>query len=107
MDLGAEQWIEAERGMEHLAIEIKNYSGRSAVYEMHQAVGQYITYQAVLHKEKSERIVYLATTRSSYQRFFQNEPGLSVIEFYPLNIIIVDEDAEEVEEWIRNSGINS
>jgi XisH protein len=48
IDLGAERLLAAERGEEHIAVEIKSFSGKSALHEFHAALGQYINYRRAL-----------------------------------------------------------
>jgi hypothetical protein len=49
VDLGAERLIAAQRGDEKIAVEIKSFTGPSAIHEMQMALGQYITVLAFQH----------------------------------------------------------
>lgn len=43
-DLAAEKPIAAERGGRKIVVEIKSFTGRSSITDLHNAVGQYVVY---------------------------------------------------------------
>ncbi len=45
IDLGAEQLLGAEKGVEKIAIEIKSFLSESALYDFHRALGQFLNYR--------------------------------------------------------------
>ncbi len=70
MDLGAEQFIAAERGKEKIAVEIKSFIRESMVSEFHTAAGQFINYRLALSELEPERVLYLAIPNDAYETFF-------------------------------------
>ena len=43
VDWGAERLIAAQRGSEKIAVEIKSFTGRSAIHEMQEEIAQWIS----------------------------------------------------------------
>ncbi|HBL11589.1 MAG TPA: fatty-acid oxidation protein subunit alpha, partial [Cyanobacteria bacterium UBA11162] len=70
VDLGAEQFITAERGKEKIAVEIKSFIRESMVSEFHTAAGQFINYRLALSELEPERVLYLAIPNDAYETFF-------------------------------------
>jgi hypothetical protein len=54
-DMGAERPFAAEKGIQKILVEVKSFVGRSAVYDLEQAVGQYGIYKALLVEIEPER----------------------------------------------------
>src|SRR5262249_39738910 len=64
IDLGAEQVIAAERGIERIAVEIKTFRGASDIHELETALGQYVVYRSSLVRVEPERKLFLAVPQS-------------------------------------------
>lgn len=71
IDLGAERLIAAEKGIEKIAIEVKSFLNPSIPHDFHQALGQYISYQAFMLECETEtdRKLYLAVPLKVYEAF--------------------------------------
>ena len=59
-DLGAEQFLAAERSNRRIAVEVKSFLGKSPLDDLEKALGQFILYRTVLEKIEPEREMLLA-----------------------------------------------
>jgi XisH protein len=57
VDLGAEQFLAAEKTNQLIAVEIKSFLGPSLLDDLEKALGQFVLYRAVLSKREPERRV--------------------------------------------------
>lgn len=64
IDLGAEQMIAAERGIERIAVEVKSFLNLSALTDLYDAYGQFEIYRRLLSKVEPNRRLYLALPQS-------------------------------------------
>lgn len=94
------QFIGAERDTSKIAIEIKEFRGRSAIADLEQAIGQYVLYQLLLNQVDPGREIYLAITDITYDGIFSEPLGELVISELPLKLLIVDIAKVEVKRWI-------
>ena len=99
IDLGAEKIIAAERAEEKIAVEIKSFSGSSAIYDFHLAVGQFMNYRLALKDKEPERNLYLAVPMDTYDSFFSLKFVQTAIEDYQLNLIIYDIEKQVIVKW--------
>jgi hypothetical protein len=99
VDLGAERLIAAERGTERIAVEIKSFQGLSALTDLHNALGQYQVYFAVLEKTDPDRKLYIALSKSAYDELRQMETFELVIERFDVALFVVRIADEEIETW--------
>jgi XisH protein len=60
IDLGAERILAAEKGTEKIAVEIKTFGSLSVYSDFHTAIGQYMSYQAILDELEPDRLLLLA-----------------------------------------------
>ena len=60
IDLAAERVIAAEKNNEKIAVEIKTFIGKSTMYDLHLAVGQFMVYQIALEEKEPDRVLFLA-----------------------------------------------
>ena len=94
------RFIGAERENIRIAIEIKEFQGRSVIADLEQALGQYVLYRLLLNKVDPGREIYLAVTDITYDEIFSEPIGQVVISDLPLKLIIVDVEKAEVTKWI-------
>lgn len=94
------RFIAAERDNRRIAIEIKEFRGRSAIGDLEQAIGQYVLYRLLLNKVDPEREIYLAITDITYDEIFSEPIGKVVINDLPLKLLVVDIEKVEVKQWI-------
>ena len=100
-DLAAERPFAAQKGDKKIAVEIKSFIGRSPIYDLEQALGQYGLYRALLTEVEPDRQVYLALGRAAYASLFDASAGLVVIRELRLSLCVVDLEREEVNQWIN------
>jgi hypothetical protein len=100
VDVGAEQTVIAERGLEKIAVEIKSFPSKSMVADLQQAVGQYVVYRSFLRRIEEERALYLAVSSETYERVFEPPPGQLVREDVGIRLVVIDVGREEVVSWI-------
>ncbi len=94
------RFIGAKRQNSRIAIEIKEFRGRSAIADLEQAIGQYTLYQLLLNQVDPERAIYLAITDITYEEIFSEPIGQLVISDLPMKLLIVDTEKAEVKQWI-------
>jgi len=94
------QFIGARREDGRIAVEIKAFRGPSAMADLEQAIGQYILYRLLLNRVDPERKVYLAVTNVTYDGLFSEPVGKVVISDLPLQLLVVDPEKGEVQQWI-------
>lgn len=63
--------LAAEKYGEKIAVEIKTFLGRSAMYELEKAVGQYIVYRNILEEVENDRTLYLAIPEMPFIEIFE------------------------------------
>ncbi|MBI4784882.1 MAG: XisH family protein [Oscillatoriophycideae cyanobacterium NC_groundwater_1537_Pr4_S-0.65um_50_18] len=99
------RFIGARRGNRQIAVEIKEFRGKSAIADLEQAIGQYVLYQVLLKQVDPGRNLYLAIADKTYDELFSEPIGELVIRELPLKLIIVDVEAAEVKQWIPPEAI--
>lgn len=97
--------IGARRGNRQIAVEIKEFRGKSAIADLEQAIGQYVLYQMLLRQVDPGRDLYLAIADKTYSELFSEPIGELVIRELPLKLIIVDVESAEVKQWIPPEAI--
>ena len=97
------QFIGAQRKDQLIAVEIKEFRGKSAVNDLEQAIGQYTLYQLLLKQVDPKRRVFLAVSDIVYDEVFSEPIGELVINQLPMDLIVIDVQAKEVKKWIRKT----
>ncbi len=101
VDLGAERLLAAERGQEHIAVEVKVFGGRSEVVDLEQALGQYMLYRGLLRRSDPGRELILAVPKSAYESILESELGRVAQEDVALALLVFDPVEEVVVRWLR------
>ena len=101
IDLGAEKVIAAVRESEKIAVEIKGFRNDSFIYDLHEALGQYLVYQPFLQRKEASRILFLAVPLLVYDEYFLDEDIEFLCEQYHLKIIVFDQHTEQIALWKR------
>lgn len=99
VDLGAEQLLAAERGASRIAVEIKTFSGVSAVEDLQFALGQYVMYHDVLERLEPDRVLYLAIATDIHEELFDEPLGRLLLENGRLRLVVFDPDTEVLTSW--------
>jgi hypothetical protein len=100
IDLGAEQFIAAEREQTKIAIEIKSFMGPSAISEFHNAHGQFLDYRFALEEEDPERTLYLAVPIKTYRTFFSLRFIQTVTQRSQISLVVYEPDQEVIVQWL-------
>lgn len=99
IDLAAERVIAAEKDNEKIAVEIKTFIGKSTMYDLHLAVGQFMVYQIALEEKEPDRILFLAVPMEILQEIFLKPKASKLTERVDLKIIGFDVEKEEIVQW--------
>jgi len=99
VDLGAERLLAAERGTEKIAVEIKSFVGTSTLTELHNTLGQYQVYLAVLEKIEPDRRLYIALSKSAFEELSEMETFQLVVTRFGIALLVVRIDEEEIVQW--------
>ena len=99
-DLCAERW-DVNGVADIIVIEVKSFRSASAVYEFHQALGQYIGYRDLLAELGRPYRIYLALTEEAYQTISDIDAVQLICERQSVLLLVVDAEREEVKEWIE------
>lgn len=103
IDLGAEKIIAAEKEQEgqkvRIVVEIKSFVGASFMRDFHIAVGQYTNYKVFIGVTDKERLLYLAVTKSVFEKRFRI-PGIQlVLKTTGIKVVVFDEIAATIVLW--------
>ncbi len=99
IDLGAEKILEAERGTEKIAVEIKSFLGDSELFEYHAALGQFLNYRLALRIREPERVLFLAVPVSTYRSLFSRDFAQTSVQEYQVKLIVYDPKVEVIVQW--------
>ena len=100
VDLGAEKTLAAEKSGRKIAVEIKSFLGPSEMFDLEQALGQFILYRLAMQREHPDRELYLAIPETVYLSLFTEPDGTDLIEVADLRMIVFDPDSEEIRLWV-------
>jgi len=94
------RFIGAHREGNRIAVEIKEFQSKSVMFDLEQAIGQYVLYRLLLSKVDPKRKIYLAITDIVYDEIFSEPVGELVIHELPMRLIVIDSEKKEVKKWI-------
>ena len=80
VDLGAEKMLAAERAGRKIAVEIKSFLGPSEMYDLEQALGQFVLYRLAMQRDYADRELFLAIPESTFLSLFSEPDGMDLIE---------------------------
>ena len=95
--------IEAWRtdGNPIIVVEVKCFrEGTSDMTSLYNAIGQYLVYRSLLSRLRKNRVLYMALPANIYHGKFQFF-GMPLVNELQINLIVVDLDKEEIEQWIE------
>jgi len=103
IDLGAEKILAAEKDQDgqkvKIVVEIKSFIGPSFMRDFHVAVGQYTNYKVFIGVTDAERQIYLAVTKTVFDKKF-TIPGVQlVLRTVGIKVITFDEVTETIASW--------
>jgi hypothetical protein len=102
VDVGAERFVTAEKGMERIAVEVKSFLKLSAVQDLKEAIGQFVLYEDVLSQSSvnADRILFLAIREETYTGLFSNAVGQMVLTNRRVRLIVFDPVQEVIRQWV-------
>ncbi len=101
VDLGAEKTtIAAQKDNLKIAVEIKSFLKPSPVRDLEEAAGQYGVYQSILADIASERILYLAVPKRSYESIFTEKLGQLILKSLKIKLLVFDDEQRRIIQWI-------
>lgn len=100
VDLGAEKFIAAERGMERIAVEVKSFVGSSFVYEFNAAFGQYAIYKFFLNQKEPERKLFLAVPEMVFEKEFAAPDIVEICLEFEVQLFVFNTDNATIVKWI-------
>ncbi len=103
VDLGAEQLIGAARGVVRIAVEVKSFVGASEVQDLESALGQFVLYERILRRDKSDRTLWLAIPSRVFAGLFHEAFGDLLLDDGTLRLLVVDAEQELIERWIPSN----
>lgn len=101
-DLGAERLISAEKETQRIVVEVKSFVGQSDVKDLEQALGQYVLYRQILNEMQSDRSLYLAISRPTFNSVFTIELGQVLLKNEIIKLVVFDDEREAIVQWIPN-----
>jgi hypothetical protein len=101
IDLGAEKLLTAEKGQQHIAVEVKSFTADSPLTAFHAAVGQFFNYRLALSQDWPEYDLYLAIPKTIYESFFQRKFTQLAIKQYQIKLLIYKTLPAEIVTWIN------
>lgn len=99
IDLGLERVIVAEKDTEKIVVEVKSFLKTSLVHEFHSVLGQYLNYEIGLDKINSERALYLAIPKNTFEDLSEMPLFHASIEKFGVKIIVFEPEAEIILKW--------
>lgn len=102
IDLAAEKTettVFQKRSM--LAIEIKSFSGASVIHAFHEALGQFLNYQAALKEQDLDHELFLAISVRGWERLNSFKFIMRRVEQFKLKFIVVNLQDKKIEKWIK------
>lgn len=100
VDLGAENFLEAEKELTKIAVEVKCFHGPSVITDFHNAIGQLLNYRISMKVQEPNRILVLAIPEHIYEKM-ENEPiYLLSLSEYNIPFFVYNLQNEIITKWI-------
>ncbi len=100
IDLGAEQLLIAEKGLQKIAVEIKSFLSKSEIEDLKNALGQFVLYRAALQASEPERKLYLAIRETTYLNLFTSPKTKALCQQEQIHLLVFNPQTEEIVVWI-------
>lgn len=83
-----------------VAIEIKSFTGGSIINAFHEALGQYLNYQAAIDEQDLNLELFLAVSDKGWERLNEYKFIQRRIIQYQLQFLVVDVNKKIISKWI-------
>ncbi len=100
VDLAAEKLITAERENRRIAVEVKSFTGRSAMADLERAVGQYVMYTQALSKSAAGRVLYLAIPKEIFAELTKDHVISILSEEMAIRLLVYNAPEQIITKWI-------
>ncbi len=101
VDLAAEKKAQLIDVQRIVAIEVKSFSGGSIINAFHEALGQFLNYQAAIEEQGLNMELFLAVSKEGWERLneykFIQRRSLQ----YQLQFLVVDIASKKIDKWIK------
>ncbi|MFN8494390.1 MAG: element excision factor XisH family protein [Caldilineaceae bacterium] len=84
-----------------MAVEIKTFVGPSAIYDVEQALGQYVLYLSFLEVLEPDRQLWIALSDATYKNVFQRKSIQLLIQRNKVPLLVIQLDEQEIIAWIK------
>ena len=99
-DIAAEKPLILERGSRKILVEVKSFLGRSFIFELERAIGQYTIYRDILEETNATFELYLAVPLGVYRDGFQRDLAKLTVRRNRICVVVFDPEREEISAWI-------
>jgi XisH protein len=99
IDLGLERIIVAEKDTEKIVVEVKSFLKTSLIHEFHGVLGQYLNYEIGLEKINSNRQLYLAIPKNTFEDLLEMPLFEASVEKFEVKIIVFEPEKEIIVQW--------
>ena len=100
VDLSAEKTDE-QVSKKIVAIEVKSFSGGSIINAFHQALGQFLNYQAAIAEQGLDMELFLAVSKEGWERLNEYKFIQRRTLQYGLRFIVVDLTTKNITKWTK------
>ena len=100
-DLAAEKPLVLEKQGRKILVEVKSFVGKSFIFELERAVGQYVIYRDILEETQSDFELYLAVPNGIYRDGFQRQLARITVRRNAIALLVFDPTDEVIVQWIR------
>jgi len=99
VDLSAQRTDE-DAHQQIIILEVKGFEGRSPVHDLEEAVGQYVTYRALLEESGVNNPLYLAVPVAAFEGILNESIGQVIRRRLRVKIMVFDIGSEEIIQWL-------
>ena len=96
IDIMAERYLFARKKKEWIIVEVKTFGGKSDTYQLHSAIGQYITYHTALEYMALDITLYLAVPDIVYNGLLQSPFIQYLLNKYELLLMPFDPETKNL-----------
>jgi XisH protein len=99
VDLAAEKIIAAEKGTDHIAIEVKSFLGKSWLHDFYKSVGQFGFYHLAISHDEPNRTLYLALPNDAFQYLFKDPISVELARINHMKFIVFNVETKKIVLW--------
>jgi hypothetical protein len=102
IDLGLEPVYYAEKGEQHIAVEVKSFRIQSSITAFYEAVGKFCVYKTTLALSRFADLgftLYLAVPKNIYDTFFKRRIVEETLKRYEVNYLVYNPLNDTIITW--------